>query len=244
MADYPDYLDQPFSNLLTEAPAIDVLCPQEHPVSALVERWADSQEAAIVRRSVDELRGGDFLFLISCAEIIRPEVRDRYRHTLVIHASDLPRDRGWSPHVWAILEGGSQLTVSLLECADPVDSGSIWQQERIILTGTETFDEINALLFDAELRLMDWAVSHCGGRAKPRPQEGEPTYRRKRTPADSRVNPDQTIAEIFDLLRVCDPDRFPAFFEHRSELYAIRLQKLTSCSSKAAHPRSKTRRSE
>jgi methionyl-tRNA formyltransferase len=61
---------------------------------------------------------------------------------------------------------------------------------------------------------------------QPRQQEGEPTYRRKRIPADSQVDPDQSIAEIFDLLRVCDPDRYPAFFEHRGAKYALSIRRL------------------
>lgn len=204
---------------------IDVLCPQDHPVNAWVERWVTAHPDARLKRSREQLEGGDFLFLISCSEIISKEIRDRYPHVLVIHASDLPKDRGWSPHIWAILDGANELTVSLLECADPVDSGDIWHQERIELTGTETFDEINALLFDAELRLMDWALEHRST-VQPRPQEGEPSYRPKRTPADSQVGPGQSLAEIFDLLRVCDPDRYPAFFEHRGAKYALSIRRL------------------
>lgn len=190
-----------------------------------MEPWVRAHAGARLVRSVAELVGGDFLFLISCGEIIRPEVRDRYRHTLVIHASDLPRDRGWSPHVWTIIEGGQAITVSLLVCTDPVDSGDIWHQERFALDGTETFDEINARLFAAEVRLMDWAITHCDT-DQPRPQTGEPSYRRKRTPADSQVRPEQSIAEIFDLLRVCDPERYPAFFEYRGAKYALALRRL------------------
>lgn len=222
-----DLADEPFGNVVAPdgARSVDVLCPADHPVNAWVERWVESYPYAMVRRSVNELPSrGDFLFLISCSEIIKPEVRQRFRHVLVIHASDLPKDRGWSPHVWTILEGGNELVVSLLECTDPVDSGDIWHQERVSLDGTETFNEISAKLFDAEMRLMDWAVRGVG--VKPRPQEGDATYRRKRTPADSEVTPDKTLAEIFDLLRVCDPERYPVSFEHRGSRYALTMARL------------------
>ena len=33
---------------------------------------------------------GDILFLISCLEIIKADLRSRFKHTLVIHESDLP----------------------------------------------------------------------------------------------------------------------------------------------------------
>ena len=201
-----------------------ILCPHaDHPVNAWLELWADRKDTR-VDRSIEDLPGGDFLFLISCDVIVPKEARQKYRHVLVIHASDLPADRGWSPHIWAILEGRSEITVSLLNADDPVDSGDIWRQEQLSFAGTETCDEINARLFEAELRLMDWALDNCDS-AEPRKQKGEASYRPRRHPNDSEVRPDQTIAEIFDLLRVSDPNRYPAHFYHRGEKYVIAFRK-------------------
>ena len=75
------------------------------------------------------LAGGEILFLVSCNEIIGKDVRDRYMATLVIHASDLPKGRGWSPHIWQIIEGKKEIMVSLLEAEDAVDSGAIWAKK-------------------------------------------------------------------------------------------------------------------
>jgi len=174
---------------------------------------------------VADLDSGDFLFLVSCGEIIPPSVRGRFRHVLVLHASDLPRGRGWSPHVWDILSGRNELTLSLLDATDPVDSGDIWHQTHIPLDGTELYDEVNAKIFAAELALMDWALANCG-HATPHPQHGETSHWRRRVPNDSRVSSDQTLGEVFDLLRVCDPDRFPAFLEHRGAKYALQLRRI------------------
>ena len=43
---------------------------------------------------------------------------------------------------------------------------------------------------------------------------------------DSRLDPSRSIAEQFDLLRVADPQRFPAFFDLRGHRYLVRLKKL------------------
>lgn len=202
---------------------IEILCPSaEHPVNAWLGPWASGR--ATILRSTKELTGGDFLFLISCGEIVTPEQRAGYRHTLVIHASDLPRGRGWSPHVWDVVQGATKVTVSMIAAADPVDSGDIWKQEVFDLDGTELHDEINAKLFDAEIRLMDWAVENCD-LATPSSQCGPTTRWPRRTPEHSKVNADQTIAEVFDLLRVCDPERFPAFLEHRGARYVIDIRR-------------------
>ncbi|MGE0873754.1 MAG: formyltransferase family protein [Burkholderiales bacterium] len=189
--------------------------------------WAASRSASaqveILRQAADA-RGGDFLFLVSCHEIVPRRIRDLYRHTLVLHASDLPRGRGMSPHVWQILEGADAIKVTLLVAEDGLDTGDIWRQQEIAFDGTELFDEINRKIFEAELALMTWALDHSQ-RVEPRAQQGEPTYYRRRVPEDSRVDPTRTIEQAFDLLRVADPDRYPAFFDFRGRRYRIRLDK-------------------
>ena len=58
------------------------------------------------------------------------------------------------------------------------------------------------------------------------PQEGEPTQYSRRRPKDSRLDPDRSIAEQFDLLRVVDNERYPAFFEWRGQKYELRIDKV------------------
>jgi methionyl-tRNA formyltransferase len=208
---------------------ITILCSDvHHPVFPCLQAWAErnrADHAVDLVRAKDALAGGDIFFLISCHELIGPDLRARYRATLVIHASDLPLGRGWSPHIWQVLEKKQDIKVTLLEAADAVDSGAIWTQTAFGLEGHETFAEINAKLFEAELRLMDYAVSHLET-VQPRPQDDrEPTRYRKRTPEDSRIDPHRSIADQFDLLRVADPRRFPAFFELLGHRYFIHITK-------------------
>lgn len=208
---------------------ISVLCSSpDHPVHPHLVRWCEIRRAAhqveLVENAAD-LNGGDLLFLISCVEIVPAGLRARYRASLVAHASDLPRGRGWSPLVWQILEGRDVITVSLLEAADPVDSGAIWHQVQLHFQGHELADEIHAALFAAELALMDYAVDHLDI-VQPRPQAGTPSHYRRRTPEDSRLDPALSLAEQFNLLRVADPDRYPAFFDHLGHRYEVRITKV------------------
>jgi len=72
---------------------------------------------------------------------------------------------------------------------------------------------------------MDYAVENFET-IQPRPQDDvTPTYYGKRTPKDSMIDPLQSIAEQFDLLRVADYERFPAFFDFRGKRYEINLKK-------------------
>ena len=165
------------------------------------------------------------MFLVSCAETVPAEIRARFAASLVLHASDLPRGRGWSPHIWSILAGNNEITVSLLEAAEQVDAGDIWLQARFRLEGHELLPEIHARLFEAELWLMSQAVERFGA-IRPMPQAGMPgPYLRRRTPEDSRLDADKSIAAQFDQLRVADQSRFPAFFELRGHRYIVKIEK-------------------
>lgn len=211
---------------------LSILCSsKEHPVFQSLALWQRKRgcyhEIELVQSS-SELTGGDILFLISCCEMMKKDLRDRYKATLVIHASDLPEGRGMSPHIWQIIEGKKAITVTLLEAEDKLDSGAIWTQRELLLEGHELYDEINEKLFALEGDLMDFAIENFK-KISPAPQrEIGPTYYRKRTPEDSRIDPDRTIAEQFDLLRVTDPARFPAFFDLRGHRYRITIEKLKS----------------
>lgn len=210
--------------------AVTVLCNNpQHPVNPWLVRWKNEMAAAGHQVTLcsdrSQLAGGDLLFLVSCSQIIRAPERDRFRASLVLHASDLPSGRGMSPHIWAIVGGASTIIVCALEVRDPVDSGDVWLRTTFELAGHELLPEINERLFAAELELMTRVVA-AGGRLPPVPQQGTPEAPlRWRTPEDSRIDPSRPLADQFDLLRVVDNDRYPAFFDHRGHRYVLRIEK-------------------
>ena len=208
---------------------IDLICTDpEHPVIEVLQKWLRNNKSLhnfkLVSRKA-ELSGGDLLFLVSCHELIGVDIRDQYRTTLVLHASDLPVGRGWSPHVWTVVNGGHEIVLSLLEAEDKVDSGDIWAQRRILLQGHELYDEINAAVFQAEIELIEHAINHYPEIEKWKQNEREATYYPRRTPEDSRLDPDKSIAAQFNLLRVVDSERYPAFFDYRGHRYYLKISK-------------------
>lgn len=210
---------------------ITILCnSSEHPVNSYLKHWIiannSDHEINLVRKK-SQILEGDILFLVSCSEIIDKNTRSAFKKILVIHASDLPKGRGWSPYIWQIIEGAETIVISLLEANDKVDSGDIWAKKIVLLPKHALWNEINHLIFSAELDLLDFAVNNFHT-VKPQPQDQDiqPTYYSKRTPKDSRINTEQSLSAQFDLIRICDPDRYPAFFELYGHTYIIRLEKV------------------
>jgi methionyl-tRNA formyltransferase len=210
---------------------ITVLCTDPaHPVMKRLREWSSQMqsrghEVALVHGKA-ELTEGDVLFLVSCSQLIGPGERASYKAALVLHASDLPNGRGWSPYIWDVLEGADEVTICMLEASDPVDTGRIWLRQRFALEGHELLPEINNKLFTAELALMTQVIEEFD-RIAPQPQRGNAgPYRRRRIPADSRLDPEKSLAAQFNLLRVVDAERFPAFMDFRGKRYLIKIEKV------------------
>ena len=205
---------------------IDILCSSvEHAIYPALEKWR-SNSAKLHKISIfsdtKSLSGGDFLFLVSATDIVPSEILESYSHPLVIHGSDLPKGRGWSPITWQIINQEKSFTLSLLEADHPVDSGKIWKKIKLKLDDTLVFSEIMSEIALGTIALMDFALVNYDS-VDPVAQFGEPTYYNRRNPTDSEINPAQSISNVFDIIRVSDPTRYPAHFTFRGRRYRITI---------------------
>ena len=203
---------------------------EQHPINPYLRNLKacfEHNHSISIVRSADELSHGELLFLVSCNEIVSEYVLKKFKHAMVLHASDLPEGRGWSPHVWKIIGGAQQITMSLLEAAAEVDSGQVYKKIDVDIPKSALWEEINDLLFNAEIQLIEFAIENFANLKKyPQRSDIEATYYRKRSPADSEIDPYKSISEQFNLIRVCDPKRYPAVFRYQGETYKLVLEKI------------------
>ncbi len=200
-----------------------------HPVVPYIRDWINTKTSELsidLINKKDKISGGDILFLVSCHEYISKQERDMYKKTLLIHASDLPKGRGWSPHIWSIIEGNSQITLCLLDAEDKIDTGDIYKKIKIEIDSHELWYEINDKLFKAELELMDYAISFFETlKASKQKLDSNHVYYSKRTPEDSILDPNESIKNQFNKLRIMDPDRYPAYFLMNGHKYKLTIKK-------------------
>lgn len=209
---------------------ISVLCSDSaHPIFRYLGDWAGQmheRHQVQLHTKASDLTGGDFLFLVSCTEIVPARISSAFTHALVIHESDLPLGRGWSPLAWQILEGSNDIVVSLIEVAEKVDRGAVWKKATLHLDGHELIDEIVAKLFVVKKDLMEFAIANADQVVPQEQHHEDATYYPRRSPADSRIDPEKTIAEQFNLLRIVDAERYPAFFEFQGHRFRIQIEDL------------------
>jgi len=174
-----------------------------------------------------EIKPGDFVFCLGCGQILSADILRNNRHNLVIHESKLPQGKGWSPLTWQILEGYNDIPITLFEASKKVDSGTIYLSDRMIFKGTELVDELRQVQAETSIQICLTFVDRY-----PEVLEqgilptGVSSFYRRRTQKDSQLDVDQSIREQFNLLRVADNDRYPAFFELHGEIYFIKIEKL------------------
>ena len=210
---------------------ITIICSDKnHKIYPMLESWKEKNSSLNQIKLVNyrnEIQSGDILFLISCTEFINKEIRNKFQKTLLIHESDLPEGRGWSPLQWIIVEGNNTVPLTLLEAVDKIDAGPIWIKRFVNLEGHELVDEITTKVFSEKLNLMDFAVKNFNSVIPYQQTEDHVTYYKKRTPNDSEINVEKSIAEQFDKLRIADERRYPCFFKFRNHTYKITLEKIS-----------------
>jgi methionyl-tRNA formyltransferase len=195
-------------------------------IAELADIWRAQGHEVCKEHRARDVREGDLCFLLSCHEIVQSDVLSRSTHNIVVHGSDLPKGKGWSPLTWQILESKSQITMTLLEASQMVDSGVIYLQEQLVFEGHELVLELREAQARSTIRLCSKFVEHYPHIVtEGRSQVGESSFYPRRGLEDSRLDPEKSLAEQFEIFRVVDNENYPAFFDYRGTRYVIRIEK-------------------
>lgn len=209
---------RPRISFVTDNPGSWSIPGTQRLIAALVK---EGYQATLVH-SVAEAPDAEIAVYLSCLRLVHASERARFKHNLVVHASALPHGRGWSPLSWEVIGNATEVTVTLFEAVDAADAGPVYLRKVIPLQGHELIDDLRALLDRATDDLVMEFV-HSWPNIQATAQTGEPSSFPPRRPADSELDPDKTLRESFNLLRVVDNERYPAFFTHAGHVYELRI---------------------
>lgn len=172
----------------------------------------------------DEIPQGNIAFYLSYPRILTKKELQQHKNNIIVHASNLPQGKGWSPATWLILENQNIIPLTLFEANERIDSGKIYAQSFVELSGTELFDNWKKQLGIAIIDLCKkFICSYPEILQQAKEQEGESSYYPKRTCKDSELDIHKTIADQFNLLRVVDNEHYPAFFYKNNKKYIIKI---------------------
>ena len=158
----------------------------------------------------------DFFVVASYGKILPKDILDLPRHgCLNIHPSLLPKFRGPSPYVSAILEDERETGVTVMLMEQKMDAGPILAQARIAIEEADWPPKgllLSQMLFTEGANLLAEALPlWIKGRLVPESQdESKATYTKKFNDADALINPQGGRA---DFLKIRAFDKSPrAYF--------------------------------
>jgi methionyl-tRNA formyltransferase len=150
-----------------------------------------------------------FVFFPHWNWIVPPEIFNRYE-CVVFHTAPLPYGRGGSPVQNLIVRGFNRTPVCALRMSELLDGGPIYQSVEISLAGT--IDEIFERIASAVEAMI---VAIAEDEPVPVEQVGEPTYFKRRTPAESEIPASSNLADIYNRVRMLDGQGYPpAYIEY------------------------------
>lgn len=172
----------------------------------------------------NDIRKGDICFLLSCTKLIQKEFLDLNKSNIVVHASDLPKGKGFSPLQWQILKGFDSIVLTLFEVVEEVDAGPYYLKKEIEFNGTELLQELRETMARKIIEMSVDYVSEFYNIVSIE-QSGEETFFPRRRAKDDEIDVNKTISEQFNHFRIADNEKYPLFFYYRGEKFYIKIEK-------------------
>ncbi|MFA4939742.1 methionyl-tRNA formyltransferase [Brevundimonas sp.] len=184
-----------------------------------------AQDAIAAFQSLDL----DAACVVAYGQILKAEVLDAPRlGCFNLHGSLLPRWRGAAPIQRAIMAGDAQTGVQIMQMGVGLDEGPILLTELMDIRADDTAATLSERMSHVGAGLWPRALAAIErGSVTPSEQVGEPTYAKKITPAEARIDWTRPAAEVDAHIRGLSP--FPgAWFEAPSETGPVRVKALLS----------------
>lgn len=182
-------------------------------------------EAVETFRSLDL----DAACVVAYGQILKREVLEAPRlGCFNLHGSLLPRWRGAAPIQRAIMAGDRRTGVQIMRMSEGLDEGPVLLGEVIDIRADDTAATLGERMAGIGAGLWPRALAAIErGGAVETPQSGEPTYARKITPAEARIDWTRPAVEIDCHIRGLSP--FPgAWFEAPGPEGPVRIKALMS----------------
>lgn len=155
----------------------------------------------------------EYVFFPHWSWRIPREIYTNFR-CIVFHPSDLPFGRGGTPVQNLIALGVQATKISAIEVVEEMDAGDVVLKRDLSLLGTgeEIYLRIQDIIFDDMIPFI------LDNQPEPTPQNGDVTLFKRRNPVMSRLEPQMTLAQVFDMIRMLDAEGYPHAFIELGEL--------------------------
>jgi methionyl-tRNA formyltransferase len=137
----------------------------------------------------------------------------------------LPQYRGATSGAYILINNEQESGSTVHHLTEHMDQGDIVRQARVNITPFDTIRSMQRKVYQCEPKLLIEALEALERREKPYPQDEKNAseYLQKRTPTHSEIDPSHSLLDLFNQIRACDSEEFPAYFMIHGEKVCIKL---------------------
>ena len=166
----------------------------------------------------------DIVFIIGYTKIIKDNFLKKNKLNLVIHESNLPKGKGFSPVQWQILNNKNKIPICIIDAKSKFDTGNIYLKKYFKIKSTDLYDEIRASQGNATVKIIKDFLKYYP-KLKSKPQKGKSTYYKKREKKNSEILINKSLRSQFNLLRISNNQSWPSFFYFKGVKYILKIEK-------------------
>ncbi|MFJ5831813.1 methionyl-tRNA formyltransferase [Streptomyces sp. NPDC093089] len=188
----------------------------EHDVPVVIRNRPDDEELFALLEEADP----DIIVANNWRTWIPPRIYTLPRHgTLNVHDSLLPKYAGFSPLIWALINGETEVGVTAHMMDEVLDAGDIVQQRTVAVgptdTATDLFHKTVDLIAPVTIGALDLIAS---GRTDFTPQDrSQASFFHKRAEEDVLIDWNWPAEVLERLVRAQSAPYPPAFTHHRGK---------------------------
>lgn len=168
---------------------------------------------------------GSALLSIGFPYLIPEKLLLLFQPAINLHPTLLPRYRGPTTAAYILLNGENESGSTVHYMTPYMDRGDIIAQSRVQLSAFDTIRSLQRKVYASEAQLVMDALAaiESGVQARPQDESKASEFPKKRKPEDSMIDSSRPLSELYNQIRACDPDDFPAYFMHHGQKVCIRL---------------------
>ncbi|WP_406864813.1 methionyl-tRNA formyltransferase [Streptomyces sp. HUAS MG47] len=193
---------------------------EEHGVPVVIRNRPDDDELFDLLKAADP----DIIVANNWRTWIPPRIYSLPRHgTLNVHDSLLPKYAGFSPLIWALINGEQEVGVTAHMMDEVLDAGDIVDQRAVTVEPTDTATDLFHKTVDLIAPVTIGALARiAAGETEFTPQDrSRATFFHKRSEDDIRINWDWPAAVLERLVRAQSAPYPSAFAFHKGKRLEI-----------------------
>jgi len=177
-----------------------------------------------IQKNYKNIKNEDIVFILNNTKILPESFLSKNKLNLIVHASKLPKDRGFAPVQYQVLRGKNIIDISLLEAAKEVDTGDIFLRDKFMLDKDDLSNEIRKKQAKAMLNIIKKFLDKYP-KLKRNKQKGTSNFNKRRYSDSNQLNINKSIKSQFNILRIANNEDYPTQFKIHNKNYILKIYK-------------------